>query len=82
LGANYKSATSMHGREIGRKIGTSVRVVEAVDIDTRGMGWSAFLRVKILLDLSKPLPRGSKINIEGIATWITFQCECLPKFCF
>jgi hypothetical protein len=69
-------------REIGRKIGSSMGVVELVDTDSRGMGWGASLRVKILLDLSKPLPRGRKINIEGNASWITFQYERLPKFCF
>jgi hypothetical protein len=70
------------GREIGRKIGASVGEVVAVDTDARGMGWGESLRVKILLDLAKPLQRGRKINIEGIAHWITFQYEHLPKFCF
>jgi hypothetical protein len=70
------------GREIGRKIGASVGVVEAVDTDARGMGWGESLRVKILIDLSKPLPRGRKINVEGQATWITFKYERLPRFCF
>jgi hypothetical protein len=69
-------------REIGRKIGASVGVVEAVDADARGMGWGEFLRVKILMDLAKPLQRGRKINIEGKAHWIHFQYERLPRFCF
>jgi hypothetical protein len=70
------------GREIGRKIGASVGVVEAVDTDARGMGWGESLRVKILIDLSKPLPRGRKINVEGKANWVTFKYERLPRFCF
>ncbi|XP_059436704.1 uncharacterized protein LOC132169738 [Corylus avellana] len=68
--------------EIGSKIGATVGKVEAVDVDAEGIGWGKFLRVKICLDLKKPLPRGRKINIEGRATLITFQYECLPKFCF
>jgi hypothetical protein len=68
--------------EIGQKIGASVGEVEAVDTDAEGIGWGKYLRVKIRLDLEKPLPRGRKINIEGTATWITFQYERLPKFCF
>jgi hypothetical protein len=43
------------GREIDRKIGACVGVVEVVDTDARGMGWGEFLRVKILIDLAKPL---------------------------
>ena len=70
------------GRDIGSKIGASMGVVEAVDTDARGMGWGEFLRVKVQIDLFKHLPRGRKINIEGTAHWITFQYECLPKFCF
>jgi hypothetical protein len=60
------------GRDIGHKIGASIRVVKAVDTDVRGMGRGEFLRVKVQIDLFKPLPKGRKINIEGIAHWITF----------
>ena len=69
-------------REIGRKIGASVGVVEVVDTDAGGMGWGEFLRVKILMDLAKPLQRGRKINIKEKAHWIPFQYEHLPKFYF
>lgn len=67
---------------IGRKIGESVGTVEAVDTEANGMGWGEFLRVKIRIDLHKPLPRGRKINVEGKQLWIYFQYEKLPKFCF
>lgn len=70
------------GREIGRKIGASMGTVEAVDTDARGMGWGESLRVRILLDLAKPLLRGRKINVEGTTHWVTFQYERLPRFCF
>jgi hypothetical protein len=70
------------GLEIGRKIGATVGVVEAMDMDSRGIGWGEHLRVKILMDITKPLPRGRKINIEGKSSWIHFQYERLPKFCF
>lgn len=70
------------GQAIGRRIGETVGAVEMVDTDANGIGWGEFLRVKILLDLSKPLPRGRKINIQGKCVWITFQYEHLPKLCF
>jgi hypothetical protein len=70
------------GREVGRKIGATVGVVEAVDTDARGVAWGEYLRVKISVDLSKPLARGRKINLEGTPKWIPFKYEKLPKFCF
>jgi hypothetical protein len=70
------------GQAIGRRIGETVGKVEAVDTDANGIGWGEFLRVKILLDLSKPFPRGRKINVQGQATWITFKYEGLPRICF
>lgn len=70
------------GRDIGRKIGESVGTVETVDMDGDGIGWGKFLRVRIRLDLTKPLSRGRKLNIEGKVVWVTFQYERLLKFCF
>ena len=63
------------GREVGRKIGATVGVVEEVDTDADGVGWGEFLRVRISIDLSKPLSRGRMINLQGESTWITFQYE-------
>jgi hypothetical protein len=68
--------------EIGPRIGASVGIVEAVDTNSKGIGWGEFFHVKIQVDLIKSLPRGRKINIEGNSIWITFQYERLPKFCF
>jgi hypothetical protein len=46
------------GLDIGRKISASMGEVEVVDMDGEGIGLGEFLRVRILVDLSKPLPRG------------------------
>jgi hypothetical protein len=70
------------GLEIGRKIGETVGVVEVVDTDARGIGWGEYLQMKIRLDITKSLLRGRKINIEGTSSWIRFQYERLPRFCF
>lgn len=69
-------------REISEMIGASLGVVEAIDTDGEGLGWGGYLRAKILLDLSKPLPKGRKIKLQGSTRWITFKYEHLPKFCF
>ena len=46
------------------------------------LGENLFLRVKIVLDLTKPLQCGRKLNIQGKQFWVTFQYKRLPKFCF
>ena len=52
-------------REVGKKIRSMVGTVVEVDTNAGGVGWGEFLRVKILLDLSKPLSRGRKMKLEG-----------------
>jgi hypothetical protein len=42
---------------IGHQIGSSIGHVEEVDVDDGGMGWGESLRVKVTLDLHKPLMR-------------------------
>lgn len=51
------------GKEIGEMIGASVGVVEAIVTNGEGLGWGESLCAKILLDLSRPLPRGRKIKL-------------------
>jgi hypothetical protein len=67
---------------VGHQIGSSMGKVEEVDVDDGGMGWGEFLRVKITLDLQKPLMRGRMLKINGSTTLVKFQYEKLPKFCF
>jgi hypothetical protein len=45
-------------KEIGIKIGSSVGEVEEVDVLEEGVEWGEFLRVRVVLDLTKPLARG------------------------
>jgi hypothetical protein len=70
------------GREVGKKLGETMGTVEEVDADLDGIGWGEYLRVRIQMDITKPLPRGRKIKLEGKVIWVTFKYEKLPKFCF
>jgi hypothetical protein len=70
------------GRETGRMLGSSVGTMVDIDTDAKGVGWGEALRVKVLIDLRKPLARGRKLNMQGITKWIPFQYERLPRFCF
>jgi hypothetical protein len=69
-------------REVGISIGSSVGAVEDVDVADDGVGWGEFLRVRIVLDLSKPLPRGRTIRVRDTPVWVPFKYEKIPKFCF
>ncbi|XP_059431635.1 uncharacterized protein At4g02000-like [Corylus avellana] len=66
----------------GRRIGSTVGEVEMVDTEADGIGWGEFLRVKIVVDLAKPLARGRMLKVKGKSKWIAFQYERLPKLCF
>lgn len=70
------------GKETGRMLGASAGEVEVVDTDGKGVGWGEYLRVKIWMDLSKPLAWGRMLKLQGKTSWIPFQYERLPKFCF
>jgi hypothetical protein len=43
---------------MGHQIGKSVGIVEDVETEDDGVGWGTYLRVKIRLDIAKPLARG------------------------
>jgi hypothetical protein len=70
------------GKEIGIKIGSSVGLVEEIDIFDDEVGWGEYLRICVLLDLQKPLARGRKLHFQNKSTWVAFKYEKLPEFCF
>jgi hypothetical protein len=49
--------------------------VEEVETEEDGVGWGECLRVRIRLDITKPLARGQVLKINGDTTWVTFQYE-------
>lgn len=67
---------------MGFKIGSSVGGVEEVESEEDGMGWGEYLRVRINLDITKPLVRGRVLKLSNETTWVAFQYERLPKYCF
>jgi hypothetical protein len=69
-------------REVGFNIGASLGEVEAVEANGDGIGWGKYLRIKVSIDLQKPLERGRALKFRGKSTWVSFKYEKLPKFCF
>ena len=69
-------------KEMGSRIGSTMGEVEEVEVDEDGVGWREYLRVRIVLDLTKPLSRGRFLHIREKAIWNTFKYEKIPRFCF
>jgi hypothetical protein len=72
----------VHEQGDGQRIGASMGVVEEVDVDEAGVGWGEFLRVRVVLDVTKPLSRGRFLKLKDRTIWITFRYERIPRFCF
>ncbi|KAJ1435332.1 Zinc knuckle CX2CX4HX4C [Sesbania bispinosa] len=70
--------TSKMGRKIGACMG-EVNESELFEIGEKG----SFFKVTVLFDSSKPLKPGINVGskTDGI-TWVDFQYERLPQFCF
>lgn len=66
---------------MGHLIGGSIGEVLEVDTEENDMAWGEFMRVQVLVNVSKPLLKGNKIEVGSEASgWIHFSYECLPNF--
>ena len=70
--------------KMGEILGSKVGTVLKVDTDQRGRVRDSFIRVRTLLDISKPLRRGLPVQLGKNAekTWCEIKYERLPIFCF
>jgi hypothetical protein len=78
----YDLPLACMGKEIGRQLGTAIGEVLLVETDEKGAAWGEFLRVRVMVDLTKPLLRGRRLKIQGKSFWVRFQYEQLPRICF
>uniref|UniRef100_A0A803QHC1 Zinc knuckle CX2CX4HX4C domain-containing protein n=1 Tax=Cannabis sativa TaxID=3483 RepID=A0A803QHC1_CANSA len=56
-----------------------------IEVDTASLKetWVPYLRVRIEMDVTQPLPRGTGFHFHGMAApvWLEFRFENLPDFC-
>ncbi|KAF4347794.1 hypothetical protein G4B88_003297 [Cannabis sativa] len=56
-----------------------------IEVDTTSLKetWGPYLRVRIELDVTQPLPRGTGFHFHGMAVpvWLAFRFENVPDFC-
>jgi hypothetical protein len=74
----------MMNREIGSVIGAEIGEFLDVETDEDGMAYGWYLRVKVGLEIAKPLMRSKMVQIgdEGQMRWCSFEYEFLTDFCF
>uniref|UniRef100_A0A2N9FI47 CCHC-type domain-containing protein n=1 Tax=Fagus sylvatica TaxID=28930 RepID=A0A2N9FI47_FAGSY len=71
-------------REVGEDIGMQVGKLLDVDVpNENGIAWGRFLRIRVEVELAKPLMRGCIIQVEDDKpVWVDFRYEHLPIFCY
>lgn len=70
-------------RETGEKIGRTLGEIEEVDIPATANLLGKFIRVRVKMEITKPLCRGRLIKFGGpTPVWVSFRYERLPIFCY
>jgi hypothetical protein len=69
-------------KSVGTKIGSSLGELVDIDVAGDGMGWGSYLRLRVVIDLMKPLDRGRALSLAGKSSWVEFKYEKLPLFCY
>lgn len=66
-----------------RSVGSSIGKYVKSDPDSFDGMWKAFVRIRVTMNIEKPLKRRMKIKKEGDKwSWINFKYERLSTFCF
>ncbi|GMN29722.1 hypothetical protein TIFTF001_051734 [Ficus carica] len=70
--------------QIGEKIGNGIGKFLDVDTDRNGRCPGMFMRLRVQIDVSKPLRRGAMVQLgcNGAKVWTSFKYERVPDFCF
>ncbi|XP_042958084.1 uncharacterized protein At4g02000-like [Carya illinoinensis] len=68
---------------IRRLVGGVLGEVLEVDLDKGEMEWGEYMRVRVLINISKPLLRQKRMIVEeGVSCWVRFSYERLPDLSF
>ena len=69
--------------EVGRELGNSLGKFIESDRRTGHLDQAKFMRIRVDLQLDKPLRRRGKVaNVDGEKFWVSFKYERLPTFCY
>jgi hypothetical protein len=79
-----KLPIGLMNKEVGELLGNEVGECLEVDVGDGDVKIGSFLRVKIRLDIRKPLMRGVTVQVgaAGVEKWCPIIYEYLPDFCY
>lgn len=79
-----KLPIGMMTSDIGEAIGNEVGSFLETDVEDGKVKVGSFLRIKVKLDIRKPLMRGVTVTVgrEGVEKWCPLSYEYLPDFCY
>ena len=78
----------IHGLPLNRQNHPSLKTLggimgKVIDTDLSGNGWKRFVRVRVEIEVGKPLGTGFPLHREKLpAIWIPFKIEKLGNFCY
>lgn len=61
----YQLPLNVMHRIVGEMVKNSLGTVKKVEVEEDNLGWGKKLRVRVVMDLTKPLARGRKITLLG-----------------
>ena len=54
-----------------------------IDAPNSGLAWGPSFRIRVDIDITKPLLRGKMVHFEDVGEgWVFFKYEMLPVFCY
>jgi hypothetical protein len=69
--------------ETATRIGKAMGVLEEIDIPDNGFTWGEFMRIRVRMDITKPLLRRKLVKLgKDPPIWISLRYEKLPTFCY
>jgi hypothetical protein len=81
-----KMPLGMMRKEVGKEIGDLIGKFVEMEGEEGEVKAGKFLRVKVRMNITKPLMRGIKLTVEVVGgekeAWCPFQYEFLPDFCY
>lgn len=75
----------MMNKAVGEAIGSEIGSFISMDLDEDGTTLGRYLRIKVRLDIRKPLMRGVTVFLgekEDKPAWCPVEYEFLPDFCY
>ncbi|KAH1033457.1 hypothetical protein J1N35_045631 [Gossypium stocksii] len=70
-------------RSVVMDVGSAIREVIAIDWCDRDGRWTEYIRLRVIINISKPLRRVVQfVNREGVTSVCAIKYERLPTFCY